>query len=506
MKNKNKVKKGITKIASEEKKHVETKEENTDDDVKKLKKISYVLNDGTLVDMVYNPLAIETRFAVFKNGKYSLEKEVKLNKVISFVPLPPNYGLIENDFLLLPSEAVDYKSNGELYKEVREFIDKYVELPESFLTLLTVYVMMTWLYDRFNSLAYLRVVGIFGTGKTRMLEVAGHICYKAMLAGGSITTSALFRSLDQFRGTLIFDEADLSDMESREMLRILRQGHVGSFTVLKTEVKNDSFHSRSFKVYGPKIMASKEKTLDVALESRFITQFLPPLEKSSRPVELPKQQFNKDALELRNKLLMFRFKNFASLVADEKTIQEIKLPRLKQSGIAMTTVASLLGKKPLGDILSFLKEYEVELRLEQSDSLENDVLRCILDLLSDDDVRKYEKIRIGVDLTNAFNNSFYDDYSNRVTNTYKTKDGVFSSKAYRVSAKKMGVQVRKLGIKLERDGKGFYIPIYREYPKIRLLSKRYGLDSVCNVPEKIEDIPTASEKLEKDEIPVEEDG
>jgi tRNA A37 threonylcarbamoyladenosine biosynthesis protein TsaE len=67
----------------------------------------------------------------------------------------------------------------------------------------THYVLLTWLYDAFNELPYLRLRGDYGSGKTRALLTIGSLCYKAFFASGASTVSPTFHTLDAFRGTLM---------------------------------------------------------------------------------------------------------------------------------------------------------------------------------------------------------------------------------------------------------------------------------------------------------------
>ena len=110
--------------------------------------------------------------------------------------------------MLLASEPRIYGSEAELVEEIRKFIHRYVDLSEMFENVATHYVLLTWLYDAFNELPYLRLRGDYGSGKTRALLTIGSLCYKGFFASGASTVSPIFHTLDAFRGTLIFDEAD----------------------------------------------------------------------------------------------------------------------------------------------------------------------------------------------------------------------------------------------------------------------------------------------------------
>src|SRR2546425_944965 len=88
------------------------------------------------------------------------------------------------------------------------FLHRYVDLNPVFERLASYYVLLTWIYDDFNEVPYLRVRGDAGSGKTRFLLTLGSLCYKPVFASGASTASPLFRILDICRGTLIIDESD----------------------------------------------------------------------------------------------------------------------------------------------------------------------------------------------------------------------------------------------------------------------------------------------------------
>ena len=479
-------KKSIKQIASEEKeKPVQQSSSGTKsgEKVKTRRVVSFVLPDKSPVDMLYDKKSSKTMFAVLRDGKITIEDSIQLNPGIILKPLSPNNGVVEDQFVLLPSAIEEYGSNEALYQEIEKFVDKYVYLPDEFRVVAVTYIMMSWLYDKFANIPYLRAVGIHGTGKTRFLEVVGQACYKPLLVGASASVSSVFRMLNDFRGTLIFDEADLGAIESREMLAILRQGFSSSFSVTRSDPNpNGGFFVAKFRVFGPKVLASRDRTTDVAFESRFITHQMYPVEDIKRPIALP-ETFKDDVSALMNKLLLFRFRHFHKEISDESIMGEIKLPRLKQAGIALMSVAKLIGEKQFATVLKFLKEYETELSIDQADCIEHDVLVCIFALLTEDEVRSSGKIRMEVNLAEQFNSRFYDDYSNRENREYRDKEGnVLGVKGYRVSGKKMGVVVRRMGIKSDRDSDGIYIPVYREYPRLVLLAKRYGVTKQFTTP------------------------
>jgi hypothetical protein len=85
----------------------------------------------------------------------------------------------------------------------------------------------------------------------------------------------LFRMINDLEGTVVYDEADFeyqTDMRSN-FTKIMNSGYSKGFPIHKTE--GDNIYSvKTYNVFGPKIVASRERFKDKALESRFIARVL----------------------------------------------------------------------------------------------------------------------------------------------------------------------------------------------------------------------------------------
>ncbi len=197
---------------------------------------------------------------------------------------------------------------NNLLAEIQAFIHSYVDVSPLFEKIASYYVLFSWVYDSFNELPYLRLRGDPGSGKTRFLLTVGSLCYKPIFASGASTVSPLFRIIDAFRGTLIVDEGDfrLSD-ERAEIVKILNNGNARGFPVLRSEVTpKREFNPTAYTVFGPKLVATRGLFQDRALESRCITEAIGQQRlREDMPINLP-FLYKQEALELRNKLLLFR--------------------------------------------------------------------------------------------------------------------------------------------------------------------------------------------------------
>jgi hypothetical protein len=220
---------------------------------------------------------------VWTNGRWTIEREVTIAGE-RLVPFSPRNNLIRNEAVLLSARPQEYGSEHELVSSIQAHINRYADLSPSFERVATHYVLLTWVYDAFSDLH-------FGTGKTRALLTIGSTCYKPFLASGASTISPIFHTLDAFRGTLIFDEADFRFSDERsEMVKILNNGNVRGMPVLRTMMNHQKeFNPRAFQVFGPKIVATRGHYNDSGLESRFITEDTGarPL-RSDVPINLPR--------------------------------------------------------------------------------------------------------------------------------------------------------------------------------------------------------------------------
>ncbi len=272
--------------------------------------VSLRTKSGDVVEMVFRPHEGETRLVTSQDEHIEEHDRLLLNGR-EYVPYSVENNLLTHRVLLLPSRADSYASDESLLGEIRSFIHRHVDLSPSFEEIVAHYVLLTWVYDQFNELPYLRVRGDYGSGKSRFLLTVGSLCWKPIFASGASTVSPLFRLIDQVGGTLIVDEADFWASDERtEIVKILNNGNAKGFPVLRSEVSpSKEFSPRAFNIYGPKVVATRHPFEDEALESRCLTEVLGtrPLRRDI-PISLPKA-FETEADALRNKLLRYRFAN-----------------------------------------------------------------------------------------------------------------------------------------------------------------------------------------------------
>ncbi len=294
-----------------------------------------------MIEVIYDADAATTALAVCApDGSVSIEAQVDLPTGERLVPYSATNNLLTSGCVLLPSSLGEYGDKAALVDDIRAFIHRYVDLTPLYEDIATHYVLLSWVHDAFNELPYLRFRGDFGTGKTRALLALGSISYKPIFASGASTVSPIFHLLDTVGGTLILDEADLRFSDATaDLTKILNNGNMKGLPVLRTMTnRHRELNPQAFRVFGPKVIAMRASFADEALESRFLTE-----ETGGRPlrgdisIHLP-DAMKVEALQLRNKLLSWRFKAQASVGVDPSRLITGLSPRGNQTALALLSL------------------------------------------------------------------------------------------------------------------------------------------------------------------------
>jgi hypothetical protein len=285
---------------------------------------------------------------------------------------------VEKKAIRLPSGIRDYGTESDLTARIQEFIYRYLDVSEEYNKLASYYTLMSYLYDRLHTLCYLRALGDTGCGKSRFLNVIGGICYKPLFL--SVATSAiLFRTIEKWGGTFIYDEADLkfSD-ETNDIVKILNNGFEKGFMVARCD-KNNPDKIQFHDVYSPKILATRKSMQDAALEARCFTYTMQETTRSDIPVTLG-EEFFREQQELRNMLLLYRFRNYRSInpmvTIDLKNVE----PRIRQiSSAILPVIANDLSA--LSDFKKIVANHQKTVIQERFSSPDGQLVNTLFDLI-----------------------------------------------------------------------------------------------------------------------------
>jgi len=467
-------------VKSQEKKENKLNKENKDDDTEPIftSFIHLTNSPEILLEQVFEPVEKKIMFAKYNKEDGSIEyiKEYKHDNIL-YQPIQDEEVLKEA--IQLPSQALDYTNEEEIDNDIKQFINKWLDIPEDFLHFTVWNIKKSWLYDRFHTLNYLRALGDTGQGKTRFLDTLGILHYKPIATSGATTSAPVFRIINKWHPTLIIDEADFQKSdESQDIIKIINQGYEKNKCIMRCD-QNDASKIQFFDTYCPKILATRRPFQDKAVESRCITTIMKGTVRKDIKFTLNNSFYN-DARIIRNKLLMYRFKNYF-VVDPEKEIEfdfgDIE-PRVQQ---IVSSYVNLFGhnEEQLNAFKKYITDYQESLIEERKSTFEGAIIESLTDLI--DKGAKY------VTCEDLISNSAFTDHNGK-----PMKPRALSS-----FLKVLGLEVGKA---IKYNGKTIK-PINYTNNQLYNLRKRYGYQ-VTEVTVYMESgsIGNFSEKTAKNDI------
>jgi len=304
--------------------------------------------DDHLFELIYEPdheSGPRTAFAIRKpDGALTVAPFLETESY-RIHPFTPFESIIQTGTIRLASGLGNYASEMDLQQRVQAFIHKYVDVPADIEKLASYYVMLTWLFDKFYVLPYLRARGDSDSGKSRFTEVVGELCLRALFVTGSTTPSPVFRTMEKWGGcTVTMDEADLPHSEtSSDWVQMLNTGYKQGFGILRTNMSNGEATVEVFSAFGPKILNMRGRFADDATESRCLTWET----SSGRGVRADIPRFMQDregykaeAREIRNALLAFRLRRWRDVQANYNAEAMAEMPgRLVEITVPLLSIS-----------------------------------------------------------------------------------------------------------------------------------------------------------------------
>lgn len=213
------------------------------------------------------------------------------------------------DLLCLPRVS---RRTEEMVRMLLGLFGRFVHFEQIiFYLILTLYVILTYLYDIFYSIPYLQILGPYGSGKSRVSDVLEKLCSNPF-SSGDISDAALFRTIAEKKGpTMIVDEADDLGGGTRRgiLLRVLKTGYRQNGSV--TRCGRGGTIER-FPTFGPKIILNEKGIADRALASRCIVVHM---ERSTRRFEQLSLSDDGEFKEMRERVRLFA-DDFRDVVSD----------------------------------------------------------------------------------------------------------------------------------------------------------------------------------------------
>lgn len=336
------------------------------------------LDDGKIAEQIVNP---DPAFVVYDpaTDNFSTQPTVQIGTKYIY---PLEGDLVTKGVIRFPRKPEEYTDTETLRQEIKKFIHQYVDINPFYEEIASYYVLLTWLFDKNTAITYLGIFGDTGSGKTRAGLTIGSLCYKPALVSGSLTCAPIYRILEESRGTLIINEFDFKESDlGSELIKILNNGYEKGMHVLRSN--RESGKTEAFDAFSPKIFTYRKKKKDNAFESRLITITIEETTREDIPVLLP-PSFEEEAAKIRDKLLLFRFRNYhKEIIVDQSLFTGLER-RLRQTLYPLLTVID--DPAFLQKLKSFLQDVQEQQRTDRGLSWVADYLQCLVTLTVENDV------------------------------------------------------------------------------------------------------------------------
>ncbi len=163
-------------------------------------------------------------------------------------------------------------SPAELFTEIREYISRFIYLPEErHYDLLTLWTMGTYTFKIFRYFPYIHLNAEKNSGKTTLMDVLAPICFNGDISSNQ-TEAVIFREVQASLPTMFMDEVEKLSKNSKQFM------NTGIAEVLKTGFNSNGAVKRcigeeykigKFSSYCPKMLAGINE-LEEVLRDRAI--------------------------------------------------------------------------------------------------------------------------------------------------------------------------------------------------------------------------------------------
>ena len=336
------------------------------------------------------------------DGKPVYNPEIELSD-INIVP-PERTEYLSKEYSFESFDEVQYfidlakqENLDSLKTKVKTILQKYIDIDDDLINILTVDIIFTYFQDRLKMTHYLLIVGDNNTGKSNILLVFSFLGYRPIL-DTAITPANIYNfggHIEDGQCIILEDEIDDIDDQSdkkkyykssyRAGVKVTRMYDNNNSTLVKS--KRKSPRGTGFFLFGFKMFAS-EKMPDKVKSKGFLERIIPlkatpgdPQYDISEVVdESGDEEFKKlyeELMNTRKLLLMYRLLHY------EEKIPDIKLNiknRYKQ--LTKPVIRLFQNTESVNEITSSLSKYLIEKNQEKLDSMDSAILTFIINLVS----------------------------------------------------------------------------------------------------------------------------
>jgi Bifunctional DNA primase/polymerase, N-terminal len=355
---------------------------------------AYIITDDRIYLTVIDKRG-NLEFAWLEGDEVQFAESVEIDGDTIYTNLLPTTLEKSKKVLSIPSKEDLVKavnlSASDLFEQIKAHMKKYLYAKDTDYDLFIYFILLTWFYEKGDTVPYERFIGDLGMGKTRYMDVNGDLCFYTVTATGNSSLAGIMRINESWHGTMRVDEADISGDESDKITTYFNCGFQrGKVTIKANTNPNTKSDIDVYEPYCPKLLGMRKPFRDMALESRCLSYDMLPISDEAKdriPVELP-PEYKREVEKLKGVIARFVMKNW-NILDVNKRIQynssdlDIE-PRLKQLIYPLSIILQLFpdGEEKLKNCM---KSRQIEFTQTRSTSFDGTLFYHLLSLV------RYEK-------------------------------------------------------------------------------------------------------------------
>ena len=242
-----------------------------------------------------------------------------------------------------PEPWTDAVDGASLLDDLASFYTRYVVLPEGAAHMLALWTEHTYAMDAFVITPRLAVVSPQKRcGKTTVMELLDAAASNT-LSAVNISTAALFRAIEQWRPTMLIDEADTFLPDNEELRGVLNAGYRRPTAyVVRSVPVEDSWEPRKFFVFGAIAIAMIGK-LPSTLADRSIHLRLRRKAKHEQVERLRLDRIGDTTKELKRRCLRWAQDHLPQLKEADPAVPEMLNDRAADNWRPLCAIAEVAG-------------------------------------------------------------------------------------------------------------------------------------------------------------------
>lgn len=258
--------------------------------------------------------------------------------------------------LFVEPEPWDELVNGaELLNDIEATIKRYVDADDSQIRAAALWILFTYCFEAFYVCPLLCATSpVKRSGKTTLLTVAGSVVARP-LTTSSISSAALFRAIEEFKPTLLIDEADTFLNDNEDLRGVINSGHTrATATVVRC---NEKLEVQTYSTFAPKVIAMIGTPKDTIVD-RSIVLRMKRAPGAKRLKLIRADNLAEEGAVLRSRAARFALDNAQLLgIADPSVPEQITSARARDNWRPLLAIADLCG----GDWPQLARKAAIEL-------------------------------------------------------------------------------------------------------------------------------------------------